>query len=114
MEKERNVGEILIVKSVAATADMEGVNVDKFLSTLAVGEPVVVDAAGTVVDATGTLPAKFKIGVKLTSGVIQWTDLIDAGSIKSINTNRYVAAAAPVDYIGFNGNSRRIDFANSV
>lgn len=113
MEKERNVGEILIVKSVAATAGMEGVNVDNFLSTLAVGEPVVVDAAGTVIDATGTLPAKFKIGVKLTSGVIQWTDLIDAGSIRSINTNRYVAAAAPLDYIGFNGTSGSIEVINN-
>lgn len=113
MQKERNIGEILIVKSVAATADMEGANVDGFLSTLAVGEPVVVNAAGTVIDATATLPAKFKIGVKLTSGVIQWTDLIDANSIKSINTNRYVAAAAPVDYIGYNGTSGSIEVINN-
>lgn len=113
MQKERNIGEILIVKSVAATAGMENLNVDGFISSMNVGESVVVDPSGKVVDATGTLPSKFKIGVKLTSGVIQWTDLIDANSIKSINTNRYVAAAAPVDYIGFNGTSGSIEVINN-
>lgn len=113
MQKERNIGEILIVNSVAATAGMESNNVDGYISSMNTGESVVVSPAGVVVDATGTLPAQFKIGTKLIDGTMQWTDLIDAASIKSIYTKRYAAATLQKDYIGYNGTSGDIDVINS-
>jgi len=113
MQKERNIGELLVANSVAATAGMEGNNIDGYISSLSVGEPVIVSASGIVVDATGTLPAKFKIGTKLTSGVMQWSDLIDAKSIKSIVSHKYTASTLQLDYIGYNGTSGSISVTNS-
>lgn len=113
MHAQRNVANILIANSVAATAGMEGLNIDGFISSLSTGEPVVISPAGTVVDATGTLPTEFKIATKLTNGDLNISDIIKAKSIKSISTTRYSAATNQVDYVGYNGSTGSIDVINN-
>lgn len=113
MQAQRNVANILIANSVAATAGMETLNIDGFVSSLSTGEPVVISPAGVVVDATGTLPTSFKIATKLTSGELNFSDIINAKSIKSINAHKYVAPTNQVDYIGYNGTSGSIDVINN-
>lgn len=113
MQAQRNVANILIANSVAATAGMEGLNIDGFISSLSTGEPVVLNPAGLVVDATGTLPTEFKIATKLTNGDLNISDIIRAKSIKSIHTTRYTAPTNQVDYVGYNGSSGSIDVINN-
>lgn len=113
MQAQRNVANILIANSVAATAGMETLNIDGFVSSLSTGEPVVISPAGIVVDATGTLPTKFKIATKLTNGDLNFSDIINAKSIKSINVHKYVAPTNQVDYVGYNGTSGSIDVINN-
>lgn len=109
MQKERNIGEILIAKSVAATADMENTSVNNHVASMNVGELVIISPSGTVVDAAGTLPERFKIGVKLSDGTMHWSDVISAKDIRSITTTKYIPEVQQVDYIGFNGSTGSID-----
>jgi hypothetical protein len=113
MQKERNISEILIAKAVAATADMENTSVNLHVASMNTGELVIISPSGTVVDATGTLPDSFKIGVKLTDGTMQWSDTIQAKGISKISSTKYIAQTLPVDYIGFNGTSGSIDVINN-
>lgn len=113
MQAQRNVANLLVVNSVAATAGMETNNIDGYISSMSTGEPVIVSPGGVVVDATGTLPTEFKIATKLTDGTLLYSDVIKAKGIKSIHANKYVAATNQVDYIGYNGSSGSIDVINS-
>ena len=113
MYAQRNVANILIANSVGATAGMETLNIDEFISSLSTGEPVVLSPSGIVVDATGTLPSEFKIATKLSNGDLNYSDIIKAKSIKSIHTNRYVAPTNQLDYIGYNGTSGAIEVINN-
>jgi hypothetical protein len=116
---EKNVANLLIVRNVAATgvAGTEGTNVSAVIPNMVTGESVCVTPAGLVVDGStatiAALPTEFKIGTKLSSGKILWSDLIKARSIKSINTKRYAAATLQTDYVGYNGVSGSIDAINS-
>lgn len=112
MQAQRNVANLLVVNSVAATAGMETLNIDGFISSLSTGEPVVLSPGGIVVDATGTLPTEFKIATKLTDGSMNYSDIIRAKSIKSIHSNKYTAATNQVDYVGYNGSTGSIDVIN--
>jgi len=111
MQAQRNVANILIANSVASTVTA-GNNVEDELSGMSTGEPVVLTLGGVIVDAAGTLPSEFKIATKLTDGTLNYSDVIKARSIKSIQTNRYVAATNQLDYIGYNGSSGSIDVIN--
>jgi len=112
MQAQRNVANLLVLNATATTAGMETLNIDGFISSMNVGECVVISPAGIVVDATGTLPTEFKIATKLTDGSMNYSDIIKAKSIKSINAHKYVAAANQIDYIGYNGTSGSIDLIN--
>lgn len=115
MIPEKNVANLLIVRNVAATgvAGTEGTNVSAVIPNMVTGESVVVTPGGVVVDGStatvAALPTEFKIGTKLTSGKMLWSDIIKARSIKSINTKRYAAATLQTDYVGYNGTSGSID-----
>ena len=115
MITEKNVANMLIVRNVAATgvAGTEGTNVSAVIPNMVTGESVCVTPGGVVVDGStatvAALPTEFKIGTKLTSGKILWSDLIKAKSIKSIYTKRYAAATLQTDYVGYNGTSGSID-----
>lgn len=113
MQAQRNVANLLVVNSVAATAGMENLNIDGFISSMSVGEPVVVSPGGVVVDATGTLPTEFKIATKLTDGTLLYSDIIKAKGIKSIHSQKYVAPTNQVDYVGYNGSTGSIDVINN-
>lgn len=115
MISEKNVANMLIVRNVAATgvAGTEGTNVNAVIPNMVTGESVIVTPGGTVVDGStatiAALPKEFKIGVKLSSGKIQWSDLIKASSIRSITTKRYAAATLQTDYVGYNGTDGSIE-----
>ena len=115
MISEKNVANMLIVRNVAATgvAGTEGTNVSAVIPNMVTGEAVVVTPGGVVVDGStatiAALPQQFKIGTKLTSGKILWSDLINARDIKSITTKRYAAATLQTDYVGYNGTDGSID-----
>ncbi len=113
MQKEQNISEILIAKNVAATADMENTSINNHVASMNIGELVIVSPGGVVVDATGTLPTSFKIGVKLSDGTMQWSDTIQAKNIRSISSTKYIATTLQTDYIGFNGTSGSIDAINN-
>jgi hypothetical protein len=113
MQKERNISEILIAKSVAATADMENTSVNNHVAAMNVGELVIISPSGTVVDATGTLPESFKIGVKLSDGTMQWSDTIQSKGISRISSTKYIAPTLLVDYVGYNGTTGAIDTINN-
>ena len=112
---EKNVANLLIVRNVAATgvAGTKGTNVSAVIPNMVTGESVVVTPGGIVVDGStatvAALPTEFKIGTKLSSGKILWSDLIRARDIKSITTKRYAAATLQTDYVGYNGVSGSID-----
>jgi len=113
MQAQRNVANLLVVNSVAATAGMESNNIDAYISSMSTGESVIVSPGGIVVDATGTLPTEFKIATKLTDGTLQYSDTIKAKGIKTIHANKYVAPTNQIDYIGYNGSSGSFDVINS-
>jgi hypothetical protein len=110
MQKERNIGSLLIANA-AATTVATGSNVDAELSGMFTGETVITSPAGVILDAAtaSTLVQRFKIATKLTSGKLQWSDIIDATKIKSIQVNSYVAPTLQLDYIGYNGTSGSIE-----
>lgn len=108
MISEKNVANLLIVKNVNTT-QTAGANISAAISGMNVGESTIVSPGGVIVDAAGTLPKEFKIGTKLSSGKIQWSDLLKAKDIKSIVTKRYAAATLQTDYVGYNGTSGSID-----
>jgi len=112
MQAQRNVANILVANSDNTTV-VAGANIDNELAGMFVGEPVVLSPGGLVVNATGTLPSEFKIATKLTDGTLNYSDIIKASSIKSIQTNRYVAPTNQLDYIGYNGTSGAIDVINN-
>ena len=107
--KQRNIATMLVAKSVAATANLKSKNIQEVKSSIAVGEPVVVSMGGVVVDATGTLPTEFRVGVKLTDGDMKFSDTINSKMVKKVTVQKYVAGANQVDYIGYNGTSGAID-----
>jgi len=113
MITERNVANLLIAKSVNTTLTATQTITSSIISSMNTGETIVTSPGGVIVDAAGTLPKEFKIGVKNTDGKIQWSDLINAGSIKSIYTKKYSVATQQVDYIGYNGTSGSLDVINS-
>lgn len=113
MQAQRNVANLLVVNSVAATAGMETNNIDGYISSMSTGEPVIVSPGGVVVDATGTLPTEFKIATKLTDGTLLYSDIIKAKGIKSIVAHKYVAATNQVDYVGYNGSTGSFDVINN-
>ena len=108
MISEKNVANLLIVKNVNTT-QTAGANISAAISGMNTGESTIVSPGGVIVDAAGTLPKEFKIGTKLSSGKIQWSDLLKAKDIKSITTKRYAAATLQTDYVGYNGTSGSID-----
>ena len=108
MISEKNVANLLIVKNVNTT-QTAGTNISAAISGMNVGESTIVSPGGVIVDAAGTLPKEFKIGTKLSSGKIQWSDLLKAKDIKSIVTKRYAAATLQTDYVGYNGTDGSID-----
>jgi hypothetical protein len=110
MQKERNIGSLLIANA-AVTTVTTGTNVDAELSGMFTGETVVTTPAGAILDAAtaSTLVPRFKLATKLSSGKLQWSDIIDATKITSIQVNSYVAATNQLDYIGYNGTSGSIE-----
>lgn len=108
MRKERNISEILILKSLAKSAT-HGVHVNTIKDSMAVGEAVIVSPTGIVVNAAGTLPESFKVAVKLSNGALQFSDIIYARNIRSINAQKYVAPTLPQLAVGFNGTSGAIE-----
>lgn len=116
MITEKNVANVIIVRTTAATAGMEGNNVNNYISSMSVGEPVVIRPSGVVVDATGVTAAntpEIKIGAKLTNGSMNWSDTIVGKNVKSITVKSYAAPTNQVDYIGYNGTSGSIAVINS-
>lgn len=117
MVTEKNVANLLIVRNVAATGvgGTEGTNVSNAIPNMVTGESVCITPGGIVIDGSGTITnyPEFKIGVKLSDGKMQWSDIIKAKSIKSINTLRYTAAANQLDYVGYNGTTGSIDAINN-
>jgi hypothetical protein len=111
MITERNVTNMLIVKNVNTTISA-GTNVSAELAGMNTGESIITTPGGVVVDSA-SLPTEFKIGTKLSTGKIQWSDIIKLSSIKSIYADSYSLATLQTDYVGYNGTSGSIDAINS-
>lgn len=109
MEKVHDSKIFQVVKNIATTNPTPGKHFSQV--NFQVGEAFVTTVTGILMDAatSSTLTEDFKIGVKLTNGQIQWSDVINAKSIKSISALKYTPATMQVDIIGFNGTSGSID-----
>ena len=96
MEKVHDSKIFQVVKNIATTNPTPGKHFSQV--NFQVGEAFVTTVTGILVDAatSSTLTEDFKIGVKLTNGQIQWSDVINAKSIKSISALKYILSSSPL------------------
>jgi len=109
MITERNIANLLI----ASDGNKTLTHSNNFANyTMNTGEPVVIRPGGVIPNAASLVAATdryFKIGVKLSSGKMQWSDIIDGKSIESIDARGNIATTLQTDYVGYNGTSGSID-----